>query len=94
MFSLPTDLLGRIPALLIAITFHEYAHGRMAYYWGDPTAKLQGRLTLNPLAHLILLACLCWLSSVLAGQGLFPLTLSTSRIAGKACSGFLCRAGN
>ena len=52
MFSLPTDLLGRIPALLIAITFHEYAHGRMAYYWGDPTAKLQGRLTLNPLAHL------------------------------------------
>jgi Zn-dependent protease len=46
------DLLYRIPALLIAITFHEYAHGRMAYAWGDPTAKLAGRLTLNPLAHL------------------------------------------
>ena len=48
----PDDLLMRIPALLIAITFHEYAHARMAYYWGDPTAKYQGRLTLNPLAHL------------------------------------------
>lgn len=52
MISLPTDLLGRIPALLIAITFHEYAHARMAYAWGDPTAKLQGRLSLNPIAHL------------------------------------------
>ena len=48
----PDDLLVRIPALLIAITFHEYAHARMAYHWGDPTAKHQGRLTLNPLAHL------------------------------------------
>ena len=48
----PNDLLVRIPALLIAITFHEYAHARMAYHWGDPTAKHQGRLTLNPLAHL------------------------------------------
>ncbi|MGI5875693.1 MAG: site-2 protease family protein [Dethiobacteria bacterium] len=47
-----TEMLFRIPALLIAITFHEYAHARMAYAWGDPTAKLQGRLTLNPLAHL------------------------------------------
>jgi len=46
------DLIFRIPALLIAITFHEYAHARMAYAWGDPTAKLAGRLTLNPISHL------------------------------------------
>lgn len=52
MFSIPPDLLARIPALLIAITFHEYAHARMAYFWGDPTAKYEGRLTLNPLSHL------------------------------------------
>ena len=52
MYFFSSDLLYRIPALLIAITFHEYAHGRMAYAWGDPTAKLAGRLTLNPLAHL------------------------------------------
>ncbi len=46
------DPLIRIPALLIAITFHEYAHGKMADYLGDPTARVQGRLTLNPLEHL------------------------------------------
>jgi len=41
-----------VPALLLAVTFHEYAHGRMALAMGDPTASMQGRLTLNPLAHL------------------------------------------
>ena len=50
--SLSSDMIYRIPALLIALTFHEYAHARMAYAWGDPTAKLAGRLTLNPIAHL------------------------------------------
>lgn len=52
MQFLPDDLLARIPALLIALSFHEYAHARMAYFWGDPTAKMQGRLTLNPISHL------------------------------------------
>ncbi|NMA92832.1 MAG: site-2 protease family protein [Firmicutes bacterium] len=42
----------RLPVLLIAITVHEYAHARVAYYYGDPTAKAQGRLSLNPLVHL------------------------------------------
>lgn len=46
------DMLFRIPALLIALTIHEYAHGRMAYALGDNTAKLMGRLTLNPIPHL------------------------------------------
>ncbi|MBI5756170.1 MAG: site-2 protease family protein [Nitrospirae bacterium] len=39
-----------IPVVL-AITLHEVAHGWVAYKLGDPTAKHQGRLTLNPLAH-------------------------------------------
>ncbi|MFW6148522.1 MAG: site-2 protease family protein [Atribacterota bacterium] len=46
------EIIWSIPAVLIAITVHEYAHGFAAYYYGDPTAKLAGRLTLNPLAHL------------------------------------------
>ncbi len=46
------ELLYRIPALLLAITIHEYAHGRVAYHFGDATAKWQGRLSLNPLRHL------------------------------------------
>lgn len=47
-----TDLILTIPAVLIALTFHEVAHGLVAYRLGDPTAKQMGRLTLNPLAHL------------------------------------------
>jgi len=39
-------------ALLIAMTVHEFAHGLVAYKLGDSTARLSGRLTLNPLAHI------------------------------------------
>lgn len=46
------SLLLAVPAILIALTFHEFAHGYVAYHFGDPTAKNHGRLTLNPLAHL------------------------------------------
>lgn len=38
--------------LLLAITFHEAAHGWVAYKKGDPTARMLGRVTLNPLAHI------------------------------------------
>lgn len=38
--------------LLYAIIFHELAHGWVAYRFGDPTAKMMGRLSLNPLKHL------------------------------------------
>lgn len=40
------------PPVLLAITVHELAHGWVAYKLGDPTAKSEGRLTLNPLSHL------------------------------------------
>jgi len=46
------DLVLSIPAVLWAITFHEYCHGYVAFKLGDPTAMRAGRLTLNPLAHL------------------------------------------
>lgn len=39
-------------AVLICVTIHELSHGAMAYRLGDPTAKLMGRLTLNPLHHI------------------------------------------
>lgn len=38
--------------MLVGIVLHELAHGYAAYRLGDPTAKMEGRLTLNPLAHL------------------------------------------
>ena len=40
------------PAILVAITFHEVAHGYIAWRLGDSTAKAMGRLTLNPIAHI------------------------------------------
>jgi Zn-dependent protease len=50
--------------LVLAMVLHEYAHGRVAAHYGDPTARLAGRLTLNPLAHIdpfgtIILPLLC-----------------------------------
>ena len=45
-------MLYVIPAIIVALCFHEYAHARVAYHYGDPTAKEEGRLTLNPLKHL------------------------------------------
>ena len=47
-----TELIILAPPLLFALTFHEFAHGFVAYRLGDPTAKDAGRLTLNPLKHL------------------------------------------
>lgn len=46
------NLSIRLPVILAALTFHEYAHGWVADKLGDPTARLSGRLTFNPLAHL------------------------------------------
>jgi Zn-dependent protease len=46
------SLLIIAPPILFALTVHEYAHGWVAYRFGDPTAKNAGRLTLNPLSHL------------------------------------------
>jgi Zn-dependent protease len=41
-----------LAALVVVITLHEFSHALAAEYLGDPTPRLSGRLTLNPLAHL------------------------------------------
>jgi len=49
------DVQGLIlsaPAILFGLTIHEFSHGWVAWHLGDPTAKMLGRLTLNPLKHL------------------------------------------
>lgn len=51
-----------IISILIALTVHEVSHGLVALWLGDPTAKNEGRLTLNPLAHLDLLGTLMFLT--------------------------------
>ena len=48
-------LIILIPVLIFALSFHEFAHALVAYFLGDDTAEKEGRLTLNPFAHLDLM---------------------------------------
>ena len=57
----PIGIILLIPPLLFALTVHEAAHGYAALKLGDPTAKLLGRLSLNPLVHLDPLGTLIFL---------------------------------
>jgi Zn-dependent protease len=64
--------------LLIAFTFHEFAHAYTAYRFGDPTPKRMGRVTLNPRVHLDVLGTLLifiagfgWAKPVLINRGHF-----------------------
>ena len=45
------DVLMTLPAIIIGLSFHEYAHALVSYKLGDPTPKMQGRVTINPMAH-------------------------------------------
>jgi Zn-dependent protease len=56
-------------ALLVTMSVHESAHGLVAYYLGDPTAKLAGRLTLNPVKHLDPVGSIVFLITQTVGWG-------------------------
>jgi len=51
-FSNPIVFVLSALSLVVAITVHEFAHAKTADHLGDPTPRLQGRVTLNPLSHL------------------------------------------
>ena len=55
MWSDPLFLIPFVPVFLLALTLHEFGHAWTALQFGDPTAKLQGRVTLDPLKHLDLM---------------------------------------
>ena len=63
----PTVIVESFVVLIVSLSFHEAAHAWMANRLGDPTARLRGRLTLNPLAHID------WIGTVL-----FPLIAMTT----------------
>ena len=74
LFNLIIPFAISFALLLIAMTVHEFAHGLVAYKLGDSTARLSGRLTLNPLAHIdpfytVILPLVLFLSS--AGHFVF-----------------------
>jgi Zn-dependent protease len=52
------ELIAELFALILGLTLHEFAHALTGHYLGDTTARDQGRLTLNPLAHIDPLATL------------------------------------
>ena len=54
-------ILAFIISLSLAMTIHEYMHARVAYAFGDNTANLSGRLTLNPLAHIDPFGLICFI---------------------------------
>ncbi|WP_010597457.1 site-2 protease family protein [Rickettsiella massiliensis] len=72
-FSLGQKIILWLVPLIFAITVHETAHGWVAYRCGDPTAKLLGRLTLNPIKHidplgtLVVPGLLLWLGGFVFG---------------------------
>lgn len=65
----PVQILTFLIALIVALTFHEASHALVAYYLGDPTAKMNGRLTLNPIAHLDLVGSMLFLVTWAIGWG-------------------------
>ena len=78
-------LLVVFVVILISMTLHEAMHGFAAYWLGDDTAKLQGRLTLNPLAHIDpFLTLLLPLGLALAGLPVFggarPVPFNPARV--------------
>lgn len=64
--NLQMALLQFLP-FMIAVVFHEFGHGIVAHFWGDDTAKEQGRMTLNPVPHVDVL-----------GTVVFPLVMMIS----------------
>lgn len=78
MFDLTPDLTKNISRIAVALgpmllgmVLHELAHGYAAYKLGDPTAKMRGRLTLNPVAHLDVTGSLLFVVTALASPFIF-----------------------
>jgi Zn-dependent protease len=90
--SLPDTFLA-LAVLLVSVILHENAHGVVAYWLGDDTARKAGRLTLNPVKHLDIVGSLILpLFLFLAGGPVFgyakPVPVSTSKLRGTDRTGF------
>lgn len=70
MLNLGPEFFPMILAILCGLTFHEYAHAKVAALAGDPTPAYYGRVTLNPLAHLDPLGTLMIVITVASGFGI------------------------
>jgi Zn-dependent protease len=85
MFALEylRNMVYTVPAILLAISAHEFAHGYMSYKLGDMTPKVDGRLTLNPFVHLDVWGTICL---VLFQMGWAkPVRINAARYKNKKC---------
>lgn len=80
----PADLLARLIVLLVAMPIHEWAHAWSAHELGDDTPRWEGRLSLNPLAHLDLLGTLMILLTGFGWAKPVPINPYRMRIAPRA----------
>jgi Zn-dependent protease len=91
-------ILASLAGLLLAITVHECAHAWAADRLGDPTARLAGRVSLNPLRHLDPLGTVMMVMTVLTGFGIgwgkpVPITPYRLRYGTRLGSGLVALAG-
>ena len=93
------DILLGIAVLAVSVILHEVAHGYMANALGDPTAKLEGRLTLNPVSHIdpvgsLLLPAILVIthSPILIGYAK-PVPYNPYNLRGKYAEGWVAFAG-
>ncbi len=83
----PANIVSAIVTLLIAFTFHEFAHAWTATRFGDDTPRLFGRLTLNPLSHLDIMGSLML---VMTGFGWAkPVPINPQKIRQHSSSGLM-----
>ena len=71
MFNL-SNIIYLVIAVVLSMSIHETAHGLVSYWMGDPTAKIEGRLSFNPFKHVDWIGLVCLLVCGLAGQNQYP----------------------
>ena len=81
------SILIVVVILLVSIVIHEIAHGATDYWLGDDTAKVAGRLTLNPLAHIeptisIIMPLVCIMAGLPVIGGAKPVPVNARKING------------
>ena len=81
------DFLVTVGIIIFSMVLHELAHGYVAYFLGDTTAKEDGRLTLNPLRHLdpvmsVILPMIMYLMGGVVFGGAKPVPVDSSRLKG------------
>lgn len=84
MMSIFVYLISTAFVVFCTLPVHEFAHGWMANKMGDPTARLSGRLTLNPMKHLDLIGAILIFLTGLDGRSRSLLTRITSAIPRRA----------